>query len=200
MRRGEFLILQFHHLNSSPQLHIFLNHYNNSPISNRRMIPTAKPSPRKRLVRAWETGWCQQLSIPHQWSCPRNGHQLRAAAGVSTTGSRTPQLELVMFLLTAATTDNPVLLVLMMQAATHSLGNLSSETELDSNGHSAAAARSLQSHLTLCDPKDGSPPGSLIPGILQAGTLEWVAISFSNMWKWEVKVKSLSHVRLLAIP
>ena len=48
---------------------------------------------------------------------------------------------------------------------------------------------------TLCDPIDGSPPGSLVPGILQARTLEWVAISFSNAWKWKVKVKSLSHVR-----
>ena len=44
----------------------------------------------------------------------------------------------------------------------------------------AAAAKSLQSCLTLCDPIDGSPPGSAIPGILQARTLEWVAISFSN--------------------
>ena len=58
----------------------------------------------------------------------------------------------------------------------------------------AAAAKSLQSCPTLCKPIDGSPPGSAIPGILQAGTLEWVAISFSNAWKWEVKVKSLSHV------
>ena len=48
---------------------------------------------------------------------------------------------------------------------------------------------------TLCDPIDGSPPGSPLPGILQARTLEWVAISFSNAWKWKVKVKSLSHVR-----
>ena len=47
-------------------------------------------------------------------------------------------------------------------------------------GSEAAAAKSLQSYLTLCDPIDGSPPGSPIPGILQAGTLEWVAISFSN--------------------
>ena len=62
----------------------------------------------------------------------------------------------------------------------------------------AAAAKSLQSCPTLCDPIDGSPPGSPVPGILQARTLEWVAISFSNAWKWEVKVKSLSHVRLLA--
>ena len=54
------------------------------------------------------------------------------------------------------------------------------------------------SRLRLCDPIDGSPPGSPIPGILQARTLEWVAISFSNVWKWKVKVKSLSRVRLLA--
>ena len=64
----------------------------------------------------------------------------------------------------------------------------------------AAAAKSLQSSLTLCDPIDGSPLGSSVPGILQARTLEWVAISSSNAWKWKVKVKSLSHVRLLATP
>ena len=60
----------------------------------------------------------------------------------------------------------------------------------------AAAAKSLQSCPTLCDPIDGSPPGSPIPGILQERTLEWVAISFSSAWKWKVKVKSLSHVWL----
>ena len=65
---------------------------------------------------------------------------------------------------------------------------------------SAAAAKLLQSCLTLCDPRDGNPPGSPIPGILQARTLEWGAISFSNAWKWKVKVKSLSGVRLLATP
>ena len=54
--------------------------------------------------------------------------------------------------------------------------------------------------MTLCDPRDGSPPGSPVPGILQARTLEWVAISFSNGGKWKVKVKSLSRVRLLATP
>jgi len=63
----------------------------------------------------------------------------------------------------------------------------------------AAAAKSLQSCLTLGDPIDSSPPGSPVPGILQAGTLEWAAISFSSAWKWKVKVKSLSHVRLLPI-
>ena len=64
----------------------------------------------------------------------------------------------------------------------------------------AAAAKLLQSCLTLCDPIDGSPPGSPIPGILQARTLEWVAISFSNARKWKVKVKSLSRVLLFATP
>ena len=64
----------------------------------------------------------------------------------------------------------------------------------------AAAATSLQSCPTLCDPTDGSPPGSPVPGILQARTLEWVAISFSNAWEWKVKVKSLSCVRPLATP
>ena len=64
----------------------------------------------------------------------------------------------------------------------------------------AAAAKSLQSCLTLCDPIDGSPPGSPVPGILQTRTLEWVAISFSNAWKWKVKVKSLSRVQHFATP
>ena len=64
----------------------------------------------------------------------------------------------------------------------------------------AAAAKSLQSCPTLWDPIDGSPPGSPIPRILQARTLEWVAISFSNAWKWKVKGKSLSYVRPSATP
>ena len=64
----------------------------------------------------------------------------------------------------------------------------------------AAAAKSLQLCPTLCDPIDGSPPGSPVPGILQARTLEWVAISFSNTWKWKMKVKSLCRVRLLVTP
>ena len=64
----------------------------------------------------------------------------------------------------------------------------------------AAAAKSLQLCATLCDPIDGSSLDSPVPGILQARTLEWVAISFSNAWRWKVKVKSLSHVWLLATP
>ena len=64
----------------------------------------------------------------------------------------------------------------------------------------AAAAKSLQSCPTLCVPIDGSPPGSAVPVIRQTRTLEWVAISFSNAWKWKGKVKSLSDVRLFATP
>ena len=63
-----------------------------------------------------------------------------------------------------------------------------------------AAAKSLQSCLTLCNPIDGSPLGSPVPGILQAGILEWIAISFSNSWKWKVKVKSLSCIRFVGTP
>ena len=64
----------------------------------------------------------------------------------------------------------------------------------------AAAAKSLQSCPILCDPIDGSVPGSSVPGILQARTLLWVAISFSNAWKWKVKMKSLSRVLLFTTP
>ena len=77
---------------------------------------------------------------------------------------------------------------------------LASPSGCDWFSAAAAAAKSLQSCSTLCDPIDGSPPGSSVPGILQARTLEWVAISFSNAWKWKVKVKSLSLVCLLATP
>ena len=66
--------------------------------------------------------------------------------------------------------------------------------------HAAAAAKSLQSCPILCDPTNGSPPGSPVPGVLQTRTLEWVAISFSNAWKWIVKVKSLSRVQLFETP
>ena len=68
------------------------------------------------------------------------------------------------------------------------------------SGPIAAAAKSLQSCLILCDPVDVSPSGSPAPGILQARTLEWLAISFSNAWMWKVKRKSLSRVRLFATP
>ena len=69
-----------------------------------------------------------------------------------------------------------------------------------SDRFTAAAAKSLQLRPTLCDPIDGSLPGSPVSGILQARTLEWVAISFSNAWKWKVKVVSLSRVWLLVTP
>ena len=73
-------------------------------------------------------------------------------------------------------------------------------TTIRTQAAAAAAAKSLQSCPTLCDSIDGSPPGSPIPRILQARALEWGAISFSNAWKWKVKVKPLSRVRLLATP
>ena len=78
--------------------------------------------------------------------------------------------------------------------------DISNFLEKISAAAAAAAAKSFQLCPTLCDPIDGSPPGSPIPGILQARTLEWVAISFSNAWKWKVKVKSLSCIQLLATP
>ena len=70
------------------------------------------------------------------------------------------------------------------------------KTKLAAAAAAAAVAKSLQSCPTLRDPRDGSPPGSSVPGILQARTLEWVAISFSNAGKWKVKVKSLSRAQL----
>ena len=80
------------------------------------------------------------------------------------------------------------------------LVDISCNYNLITLNHAAADAKSLQSCLTRCDPIDSGPPGSPVPGILQARTLEWVAISFSNAWKWKVKVKSLSCVGLLATP
>ena len=74
------------------------------------------------------------------------------------------------------------------------------EDSINTNGIIQHSAKSLQSCPTLCDPIDGSPQGSPVPGILQARTLERVVISFSNAWKWKVKVKSLSNVQLFATP
>ena len=80
------------------------------------------------------------------------------------------------------------------------VGHTSLVAKFTPTSGTAAAAKSLQSCLTLCDPIDGSPPGCPVPGILQTRTLEWVAISFSNAWKWKVKVKLLSCVWLLVTP
>jgi len=93
------------------------------------------------------------------------------------------------------------LVILIVEALLRKISILNTESVLLVVFYcSAAAAKSLQSCPTLCDPIDGSPPGSPVPGILQARTLEWVAISFSSAWKWKVKVKSLSCVQLLATP
>ena len=72
--------------------------------------------------------------------------------------------------------------------------------EYDLVAAAVAVAKSLRSCPTLCDPRDSSPPGSPIPGILQARILEWVAISISNAWKGKGKVKLFSRVQLLATP
>ena len=91
-------------------------------------------------------------------------------------------------------------LVLLPLRQVSNLSRFGTRGRRTGNSPSAAAAKSLQSSPTLCDPIDGSPPGSPIPGVLKARTLEWVAVSFSNAWKWKVKVKSLSRVQLLATP
>ena len=75
-----------------------------------------------------------------------------------------------------------------------SSGHRTGKGQFSFQSQSTTTTKSLQSCPTLCDPIDGSPPGSPVPGILQARTLEFVAISFSNAWKWKVKVKSLSCV------
>ena len=89
-----------------------------------------------------------------------------------------------------------ILWIIAVASLTVSLLPLS--THLKTILNTAAAAKSLQSCQILYDPIDGSPPGSAIPGILQARILEWVAISFSNARKWKVKVKSFSRVRLFS--
>ena len=81
------------------------------------------------------------------------------------------------------------------------IGGASFTTKVDNLPiYAAAAAKSLQSCPTLCDPVDSSPPGSTVPGILQARTLEWVAMTFSNAWKWKGKGKLLSRVWLFPTP
>ena len=89
---------------------------------------------------------------------------------------------------------------LMVRVGELKIFSFTTPDSLSTFSAAAAAAKSLQLCLTLCDPIDSSPPGFPVPGILQARTLEWVAISFSNALKWEVKVKLLSRVRLLATP
>ena len=98
-------------------------------------------------------------------------------------------------------TGKPGMLLYMgSQRVGHDWATEQQQMGWNSYAAAAAAAKSLQSCPTLCDPIEGSPPGSAVPGILQARTLEWVAISFSNAQKWKVKVKSLSRAWHLATP
>ena len=99
---------------------------------------------------------------------------------------------------------SPVILVVYMKCEFFRVGEecnlLAISKKTTGMNNLAATAKLLQSCPTLCDPIDGSPPGFPVPGILQARTLEWVAISFSIAWKWKVKMKSLSRVWLFATP
>ena len=112
------------------------------------------------------------------------------------------RLQMESFMLTPTPANQDLILNLTtVSASPHNITcNQSIWNYLVSTSEVAAAAKSLQSCPTLCDPIEGSPPGSPVPGILQARILEWVAISFSNVWKWKVKVKSLSCVQLFATP
>ena len=109
-----------------------------------------------------------------------------------------PTLKSSTLQLVAALTDH-ICLVLENDFAIHFI-NCNLQDLRAARQTAAAAAKSLQSCPTRCDPIDSSPLGSSVPGILQARILEWVAISFSNAWKWKVKAKSLSRVLLLATP
>ena len=127
----------------------------------------------------------------HSWLYPWTGSIPKLDLGIYQIWQN-PQLDvLILVNIYSNSSQNIYVLHLILASLIRTFGNCIC---------SAAAAKSLQSCPTLCDPIDGSPPGSPVPGILQAGTLEWVAISFSNAWKWKGKVKSLSRVRLLATP
>ena len=127
----------------------------------------------------------------HSWLYPWTGSIPKLDLGIYQIWQN-PQLDvLILVNIYSNSSQNIYVLHLILASLIRTFGNCIC---------SAAAAKSLQSCPSLCDPIDGSPPGSPVPGILQAGTLEWVAISFSSAWKWRVKVKSLSHVQLLATP
>ena len=128
---------------------------------------------------------------PLQYSCLKDPHGQRSLAGYSPQGRKESDTtewlstaELLHFCLSEPNVCISFTFIVLMPviAAT-----------------AAAAAKSLQSCLTLWDPIDGSPPGSSLHGILQARILEWVAMFFSNAGKWKVKVKTLSHVQLFVI-
>ena len=104
------------------------------------------------------------------------------------------------FFTTSTTWKALVIMYIMITSYVYILQNDHRAKPSSHPSDSLAATKLLQSCPTLCDPIDGSPPGSPIPGSLQARTPEWVAISFSNAWKWKVKMKLLSRVRLLVTP
>ena len=123
-------------------------------------------------------------------------------AGIKTAGKNTNNLRYADYTTLMAEFEEELKSLLMrVKEETQKLAWNSTWRKLRSSASGLiATAKSLQSCPTLCDPIDGSPPGSPVPAILQARVLEWVAISFSNAWKWKLKVKLLSRVRLLATP
>ena len=143
--------------------------------------------------------WNEQLFLPqHSGHCPisQNEHKPKMKLNSSPMFLRREQRLLFSFFLRTGrkiTGTGKKQLLLLTRKPWHLNVDFQLFKEL-------CYAKSLQSCLTLCDPIDGSPPGFPIPGILQARTLEWVAIFFSNAWKWKEKVNLLSRVRLLATP
>ena len=123
-------------------------------------------------------------------------------AGIKTAGKNTNNLRYADYTTLMAEFEEELKSLLMrVKEETEKLAWNSTWKKLRSSASGLiATVKSLQSCPTLCDPIDGSPPGSPVPAILQARVLEWVAISFSNAWKWKLKVKLLSRVRLLATP
>ena len=123
-------------------------------------------------------------------------------AGIKTAGKNTNNLRYADYTTLMAEFEEELKSLLMrVKEETEKLAWNSTWRKLRSSASGLiATAKSLQSCPTLCDPIDGSPPGSPVPAILQARVLEWVAISFSKAWKWKLKVKLLSRVRLLATP
>ena len=127
-------------------------------------------------ILAWEILWTEEPGGLQSMGPQRVGHDWSNWSGMST-----------VIYVTVITTTPATSTTTVIRAATTAAS-------------AAAAAKLRQSCPTLCDPRDGSPPGSRVPGILQARTWEWVAISFSNASKWKVKVKSLSRVWLFPTP
>ena len=148
--------------------------------------------------------WVGKIPWRRKWQptpvlLPRTFHGLRSLVGYSPWGRRESDMtEQLRFLVTQPLPILNVLLVGLTITLSREHINLKDQYLMVFNVKFLLLLLSHFSRVRLCATRDGSPPGSPVPGILQARTLEWVAISFSNAWKWKVKVKSLSCVWLWA--